>query len=273
MPEAVSRLDLKSLSIWEKRELAALLEEMESRRKRRLIHSMYPDTGPLRRELYARHLQFFRLGAKAGINERGFMAANRVGKTWGAGGYELTLHLTGDYPQWWEGRRFTHPVDAWAAGDTAETTRDIIQRCLLGPIDAFGTGLIPGASLVGEPTRRRAVADAVDTVAVRHASGGTSLLGFKSYDQGRRKFQGTAKHVIWEDEEPPADVHSECLLRLMTVDGLLMLTFTPLSGISEVVFRYIKEAEDALSGDGDLGRRPASDREAEERSVGLDPRP
>ena len=45
--------------------------------------------------------------------------------------------------------------------------------------------------------------------------------------------------MIWEDEEPPADVHSECLLRLMTVDGLLMLTFTPLSGISEVVFRYI----------------------------------
>ena len=110
-------------------------------------------------------------------------------------------------------------------------------------------------------------------MAVRHASGGTSLLGFKSYDQGRRKFQGTAKHVIWEDEEPPADVHSECLLRLMTVDGLLMLTFTPLSGISEVVFRYIKEAEDALSGDGDMGRRSPPEREAEERSVGLDPSP
>ena len=144
MPKVASRLDLKSLSVWEKRELVALLEEMESRRKRRLIHSMYPERGPLRRELYARHMQFFRLGAKPGINERGFMAANRVGKTWGAGGYELTLHLTGDYPEWWEGRRFAHPVDAWAAGDTAETTRDIIQRCLLGPIDEFGTGLIPG---------------------------------------------------------------------------------------------------------------------------------
>ena len=47
--------------------------------------------------------------------------------------------------------------------------------------------------------------------------------------------------MIWVDEEPPADVYSECLLRLMTVDGLLMLTFTPLMGMSEVVFRYIKE--------------------------------
>ena len=89
-------------------------------------------------------MEFFRLGARPGFNERGFMAANRVGKTWGAGGYELTLHLTGDYPQWWEGRRFAHPVDAWAASDTAETTRDIIQRCLLGPTGELGTGLIPG---------------------------------------------------------------------------------------------------------------------------------
>ena len=108
-------------------------------------------------------MEFFRLGARPGFNERGFMAANRVGKTWGAGGYELTLHLTGEYPQWWEGRRFAHPVDAWAASDTAETTRDIIQRCLLGPTGEFGTGLIPGEALIGEPTRRRAAADAADT--------------------------------------------------------------------------------------------------------------
>ena len=235
----MSPADFKALSAREKRDLVSLLEEAERRKRQRLIETMYPDTGPLRRELYARHMEFFRLGAHPGFNERGFMAANRVGKTWGAGGYELTLHLTGEYPQWWEGRRFTHPVDAWAASDTAETTRDIVQRCLLGPIGELGTGLIPGRRLIGEPTRRRSAPDAADIVAVRHASGGTSLLGFKSYDQGRRKFQGTAKHVIWEDEEPPADVHSECLLRLMTVDGLLMLTFTPLSGISEVVFRYI----------------------------------
>ena len=84
-------------------------------------------------------------------------------------------------------------------------------------------GSSPPDALIGVPTRRRTTSDAADVVAVRHASGGTSLLGFKSYDQGRRKFQGTAKHVIWEDEEPPADVHSECLLRLMTVGGLLML--------------------------------------------------
>ena len=218
-----------------------LLEEAERRTTRRRLFELYPDRGPLRRELYPKHMEFFRLGVEPGINERAFMAANRVGKTWGAGGYEMALHLTGRYPDWWIGRRFDHPVDAWAAGDTSETTRDIVQLCLLGPIESMGTGLIPGDDICGEPSRRRGVADAVDTVTVRHVTGGMSLLGFKSYDQGRKKFQGTAKHIIWNDEEPPADVYSECILRLMTVNGTMMLTFTPLSGISEVVMSYMEK--------------------------------
>lgn len=226
---------------------------MEKRKARRKLYDLYPSTGPLRRDLYAKHMEFFRLGAEPGVNERAFMAANRVGKTWGAGGYETALHLTGRYPDWWEGRRFSGPVDWWAAGDTGETTRDIIQFCLLGPIDEIGTGLIPGKDIVGEPSRRRGVADAIDTVAVRHVSGGFSVLGFKSYDQGRKKFQGTAKHGVWLDEECPQDVYTECLLRLMTTDGLIMLTFTPLSGVSEVVLQFMDETQLAALSDGNVG--------------------
>jgi phage terminase large subunit-like protein len=70
---------------------------------------------------------------------------------------------------------------------------------------------------------------------------GISYLGFKSYDQGRRKFQGTGKHVIWLDEEPPADVYDECLLRLMTTNGLMLCTFTPLLGLSDVAMRFLPE--------------------------------
>lgn len=222
--------------------MISLLEEVERRKSQRRLFTLYPDEGPLRRELYQKHLEFFRHGGlDLGICERGFMAANRVGKTWGAGGYETALHLTGLYPDWWEGRRFDGPVDWWAAGDTGETTRDIVQLCLLGPIGEFGTGLVPGDLLVGEPSKRRGVADAVDTMQVRHKSGGVSQLGFKSYDQGRKKFQGTAKHGVWLDEEPPMDVYSECLLRLMTLNGLMLLTFTPLSGISEVVKALMHE--------------------------------
>lgn len=233
--------------------MASLLEEAQRRKARRKLFELYPATGPLRRELYAKHMEFFRLGAHDGVTERAMMAANRVGKTWGAGGYETALHLTGLYPDWWDGRRFGHPVEWWAAGDTSETTRDIIQACLLGPLEELGTGLIPGVNIIGDPSRRRGVPDAVDTIAVRHKSGGISICGLKSYDQGRKKFQGTAKHGIWLDEEPPVDVYSECLLRLMTTDGLMLLTFTPLEGISEVVDLYLKDEARAAPGDGNVG--------------------
>jgi phage terminase large subunit-like protein len=173
-------------------------------------------------------------------NDRCMMAANRVGKTWGVGGYETALHLTGRYPEWWPGRRFDHPIEAWAAGDTSETTRDIVQASLLGGKDQLGTGLIPLEDIVGDPSRRAGVSDAFDTATIQHTSGGISLIGFKSYDQGRKKFQGTAKHLVWLDEEPPSDVFDEAMMRTMTTDGLMLCTFTPLEGMTEIAMRYMR---------------------------------
>ncbi len=117
--------------IW--READRLVARDESRRK---LWSYYPDSGPLRRALYPKHLQFFAAGAAH--RERLFMAANRVGKTEGVGGYETTLHLTGAYPPWWAGRRFERPVAAWVAGKTNETTRDIVQAKLFGGVEGLG---------------------------------------------------------------------------------------------------------------------------------------
>ena len=111
---------------------------------------MFPDEGPLRRELYPKHLEFFKSGAIH--RERLFMAANRAGKTV-AGGFEMALHLTGKYPDWWVGRRFDKPIIAMCAGDTGQTTRDILQAKMLGGLyqsDEWGTGIIPGAAL-GKP--------------------------------------------------------------------------------------------------------------------------
>lgn len=222
----------------EKLELIAILEEKERRRRERKLFTYYPNEGPLRRELYAKHLQFFAAGKEH--QERAAIAGNRCGKTT-LSCYETTVHLTGLYPHWWEGRRFDHPVDWWAASDTSETTRDILQLEFMGPVGEFGTGMIPKDCLLGDPTRRRGVSDALDTVRVKHVSGGVSTLGFKSYDQGREKFQGTAKHGISLDEEPEAKLYYECLARLMTTNGLVICTFTPLNGMSEVVFRFMPD--------------------------------
>jgi phage terminase large subunit-like protein len=223
-----------------------LLERRKAAQNREKLYQLYPDTGPLRRDLYPKHLAFFKAGQVHA--DRCMMAANRVGKTWGVGGYETALHLTGEYPDWWEGLRFDAPIDAWAAGDTSETTRDIVQLALAGVggeggEGELGTGLIPAALIVGEPTHRRGIAGALDTMVIRHASGGKSKVGFKSYDQGRKKFQGTAKHVVWLDEEPPLDVYTECITRTMTVNGHILSTFTPLEGMTEVAHMYYELIE------------------------------
>lgn len=217
-------------------QLQELRQEQQRRASQRKLFSYYPDSGPLRRELYRKHLEFFAAGTK--YRERLMLAANRVGKTEGVGGYELALHLTGRYPDWWEGRRFHRPIKSWAAGDTNITARDILQAKLLGPITNVGTGLLPGDD-IGRHTRRTGLADAIDTVWVRHQSGGESQLTFKSYESGVEAFQGTEQDVIWLDEEPPLNVYIEALMRTMTNNGIALLTFTPLLGMSEVVLQFL----------------------------------
>jgi len=196
--------------------------------------SYYPNDGPLRRELYPKHLEFFRKGREH--RERCFLAANRVGKTEGVGAFETTLHLTGRYPDWWEGRRFETAITAWAAGDTNQTTKDVLQRVLLGAKIDIGTGMIPGDAIV-KTTPKTGVPDAVETIHVKHVSGGISELTLKTYEQGRISFQGTSRHIVWLDEEPDMGIYTECLTRTMTTNGLVICTFTPLLGMSEVV-RY-----------------------------------
>lgn len=221
------------------RETLELTQALKASDARRKLWTYFPDTGPLRRELYQKHLEFFRLGKEH--NERLALCANRVGKTESMGGYELALHLSGEYPEWWEGRRFDYPIDAWAAGDTGQTVRDILQHKLLGPPGNFGTGLLPGDSII-KTTPRAGLPNAVEQVQVRHKlSGGVSILGFKSYDQKRHSFQGTEKHVILLDEEFPLDIYGECLTRTLTVGGMVMSTFTPLEGLSETVVSFLPD--------------------------------
>ena len=223
----------KSLPRQKRIKALEILQEQQRRASRRKILTYFPDTGPLRRELYSKHCDYFEAGSTH--RERLMLAANRVGKTEGVGGYEMALHLTGQYPNWWKGRKFDHGVKAWAAGDTGKTVREILQSKLLGPVGAWGTGLIPGDSISRIVRGTGGVADTVEIVYCRHVSGSDSMLIFKSYDQRREAFQGTEQDIIWLDEEPSLDIYTECLMRTMTNNGMIMLTFTPLLGMSDVV--------------------------------------
>jgi len=239
------------------RQLRASSEAAKGTRK---LYGYFPDEGECKRSLYLRHMEFFAAGGAhepkslpacgddcdgSAHRERLMLAANRVGKTESLGAYEVALHATGRYPKWWPGRVFHRPVDIWAAGKTNETTRDVVQRKLFGaPMmrgrikSLEGTGLVP-AEDIATVGWKRGVRDLVDTVRVKHQSGGWSTIGLKSYEQGRGAFEGVEKDVIWFDEEPPADCYTEALVRTMTTQGHVLLTFTPLEGMSEVVMMFL----------------------------------
>jgi phage terminase large subunit-like protein len=78
-------------------------------------------------------------------------------------------------------------------------------------------------------------------VYVKHVSGGTSELILKSYDQGREAFQGTNRDLVWLDEEAERHIYVECLLRTMTTNGMLILTFTPLQGMTDICRDFLSE--------------------------------
>jgi len=189
---------------------------------------------------YAKQREFHRQGAE--FRERLLIAANQVGKTW-AGAAEAAMHLTGLYPEWWDGRRFDRPVVMLAGSETYDLTRDGIQRLMVGPPDQeenWGTGSIPANCLMAR-TRRMGVSNALDSVTVHHISGGLSSLGFKAYEQGRGKWQANTVDYVWFDEEPPEDVYFEGITRTNATGGSVAVTFTPLMGMSNVVARYLME--------------------------------
>lgn len=179
--------------------------------------------------------------------ERLLMAGNQVGKTL-AGGAEWAIHLTGRYPDWWQGKVFEKEVMFWAAGITNESTRDNPQRVLMGPPpqpELYGTGMIP-KDAIKDYTKAIGTPDLLDSVIVRHGGGGDvqageSLLWFKSYEKGREKWQGPTLDGVWYDEEPEMDIYSEGRTRTQANGLFTVVTFTPLLGMSDVVSRFLIE--------------------------------
>ena len=229
-----------------------MLEEKNYQNRTNKIKFYFPEEGPYRRELYFKHMDFFKAGKT--VRERCALSANRVGKTESLGGYEDVLHATGEYPDWWPGRRFDRPPLIWVAGDTGKTVRDILQAKILGPIGDFGTGLIPKDKIEGTPRPKQGVSDAVEIVNVKHKSGGISVIHFKSYDQRREAFQGNEPDVIHLDEESPDDIYFECVTRTMTNNGMLMVTYTPLMGLTPTVLLFAPSGDVIEGINKDTGR-------------------
>lgn len=204
---------------------------------------------------YPKQWDFIAMGKDK--KERLLMAGNQLGKS-ECGAFEVATHLTGLYPDTWPGRVFDRPNDWWAAGVSTTAVRDIQQAKLFGEPgveDSLGTGFIPKHCIAGKPTLARgAVANSYDTAKVVHfrhshqarnsdpTDDGISILQFKSYEQGREKFQGkTLSGGVWWDEEPEQEVYTEGNARWSATDGMSLMTFTPLQGFTNVVARFLEQ--------------------------------
>ena len=154
--------------------------------------------------------------------------------------HEIAFHATGKYPNDWKGIRHDTPILAWCGGITNESLRDISQKELIGGTgEAFGTGAIP-KDLLGKPNMRMAgISGVVDSVKVKHISGGYSEIVWKSYEQGWQKWQGTAVDYVWLDEDPnDIQLFTEAVTRLMTKKGRMLVTFTPLLGVTPMLQHF-----------------------------------
>lgn len=216
-------------------EVNELLTAIKRRVKERKLYSFKP---------YDYQKDFFAAGEQ--FNERMLMAANRVGKSYSAA-YEVACHATGIYPDWWEGKKFRKGCTIWVGSVTNESSRDITQKELVGGVgEELGTGLIPSDLIASKPSMKNCgVPNVIDSVKVRHSSGELSNIVFKAYEQGWMKWQGTAPEVVWLDEEPrDYMIFSEAQTRIITSNGILIVTFTPLNGMTDLVRHFMEHQDD-----------------------------
>ena len=178
--------------------------------------------------------------------QRMLMAANRVGKTISQAA-EVAYHLTGLYPSWWEGIKFSRPTKIWCLGVSGEQLRDVIVKELLGVYltegKFDGSGLIP-QRLVRQVTPAMGTPKLPRDVAILHAAGNTSIVSFKSYTQGQHVLMGSSQDYIWIDEEPTdPTIYPQCLTRTATGNdgkgGYLVATMTPENGMTELVSQFM----------------------------------
>lgn len=220
------------------------LEERRSQRKLFLEYAHPYDHsrpfGPDNIGPYDWQIEFHNAGAS--FAERLLLSANQIGKS-RIGAAECAIHATGEYPSWWMGRRFDHPVEIWTGAESAEKSRDPVQLHLLGKTGEYGTGWIPASRIVDWKTRQAGVSDVVEQIRVKHRSGGVSRITLKTYAQEARGWTGSTVHVIWADELIPMDIYTEALTRLLVNDGIMLVTFTPMEGPTEVVRHFLENVD------------------------------
>ena len=156
---------------------------------------------------------------------RWVFGGNRSGKT-ECGAAETVWITRGTHPY----RKNRANTFGWVVSLTAQVQRDVAQKKILRYLRP--DWIVDVVMLSGRKDRPET--GVIDQIIVRNVCGGTSVIGCRSCDQGREKFQGSSLDFVWFDEEPPKDVYEECLMRVVDRRGDIFGTMTPLKGLTFV---------------------------------------
>ena len=156
---------------------------------------------------------------------RWVFGGNRSGKT-ECGAVECVYLARGIHPY----RENRPNVCGWVVSLSAQVQRDVAQKKILHYLQKDWI-----EEIVMLSGRRDSPEDGViDFIRVKNVCGESSVIGFKTCDQGREKFQGTSLDFVWFDEEPPKDIYLECRMRVLDRRGDIFGTMTPLKGFTFV---------------------------------------
>ena len=191
------------------------IEQEEKRRKGEDRLNKY-NTGEI---IHNKQVAFHKCQKK----NRWVFGGNRSGKT-ECGAVEAVYMARGVHPY----RKNKDNVFGWVVSLSQQVQRDVAQAKILSYINP---------SWIAEVTMLSGKKDSlksgiIDQLHIKNVFGGISVIGFKSCDQGREKFQGNSLDFVWFDEEPPEDIYRECRMRVMDKKGDIFGTMTPLKGLT-----------------------------------------
>lgn len=234
--------------------LSALLaaESLEKKRKYNKISTYFTDSGPNARQRFPKQIELIAAGKAHNI--RALIGGNGTGKSIWLGS-ETYYHMSGRYPEWWPGYKFTYPINGWLFSKDAKILREGLQEVMFGGIgdEDIGTGLIPREDLLDEKGHlttwaMAGTANCIGGFLVKHFTNGVfdgySKCEFKTYDAGWAACQGPTRDWIGFDEDPnDPKIYAECLARLRGKDGRppghFVAAFTPTFGFSEIYQSFV----------------------------------
>lgn len=213
------------------RDIVEKIREIEEEQKKRAAEDRLAkyNTG---RKRHLKQIAFH----KCKKRNRWVFGGNRSGKT-ECGAAECVYFARGIHPY----RKNRKDTIGWVVSLSTQVQRDVAQKKILSYLRKDWIDEV----VMQSGRKDTPESGVIDFIRVKNVFGGISVIGFKSCDQGREKFQGTSLDYVWFDEEPPEEIYDECRMRVFDRKGDIFGTMTPLKGLTFVYERiYLNKFDD-----------------------------